>query len=113
LSAAVVVVVCDVVVCVVVVVFDVVVFDVVVFDVAVFVVFVVLCVLCVLCFVGLCWAFVLVVDDVLEVVTEALVVLDFELEPQAPRVSAAARTARTVVTPVFTVRQLTERRVRQ
>jgi hypothetical protein len=110
LSAAVVVVVCDVVVCVVVVVFDVVVLDVVVvvFDVVVFVVF------CVLCFVGLWWAFALVVvDDVVELVTEALVVLDFELEPQAPRVSAAARTARTVVTPVFTVRQLTERRVRQ
>jgi hypothetical protein len=110
LSAAVVVVVCVVVVCDVVVCVVVVVFDVVVFDVAVFVVFVVLCVLC---FVGLCWAFVLVVDDVLEVVTEALVVLDFELEPQAPRVSAATRTARIVVTPVFTVRQLTERRAQQ
>jgi len=107
------VVVCVVVVCVVVVVFDVVVFElVVVFDVEVFVVFVVLCVLC---FVGLWWAFVLVVDDVLEVVAEAtaLVVLDFELEPHAPSVNAAARTARTVVTPVFTVGQLTERRAAQ
>jgi hypothetical protein len=54
-----------------------------------------------------------VVDDVLDVLKEAFVVLDFELEPHAPSVRAAARTARLVVTPVFTLRQLTERRLRQ